>query len=171
MAQTFAARDRCALDRLPVTGAGEGPAAEAHGVSMLLVLGMDRHHRAHPSRALHGDDPHHASTAGRKALSMKPNGPSGHSGECTTQAGPDSRCLVTGKQTGRSRRCRSVFGSDGCCGRGQRLERGPLVGHGAEGGIGVALGPLGCDRHSFRPMLSIAGCSGPSGTIVGRFPA
>ena len=37
-----------------MAGAGEGPAAEAHGVRLLLALVMDRHHQAHPSRTLHG---------------------------------------------------------------------------------------------------------------------
>jgi hypothetical protein len=37
---------------VPVERAAEGPAAEEHGVGLLFALGMGRHHRAHPPRAL-----------------------------------------------------------------------------------------------------------------------
>ena len=42
----------CAVDRLPVECAAEGPAAEEHGALLLHAVGLGRHAGAHPSRAL-----------------------------------------------------------------------------------------------------------------------
>ena len=44
----------CSLDGLPVVGAAQGPAAEVDGTSLLHAVGLGRHARAHPPRALCG---------------------------------------------------------------------------------------------------------------------
>ena len=44
----------CSLDGLPVVGAAQGPAAEVDGTSLLHAMGLERHARAHPPRALCG---------------------------------------------------------------------------------------------------------------------
>lgn len=36
-----------ALDGVPVAGASQGPAAQEHGMELLLALGVGRNHRAH----------------------------------------------------------------------------------------------------------------------------
>src|SRR6266478_1336484 len=43
-----------AVDRVPMAGAAQGPAAEEHGVGLFRPVDLGRHDRAHPSRALCG---------------------------------------------------------------------------------------------------------------------
>ena len=42
------------VDRLPVEGAAEGPAAEEHGARLSRTMELGRHVGTHPSRALRG---------------------------------------------------------------------------------------------------------------------